>query len=207
MSATAAALDTSVAAPGTFRHTVLTSAKRFKSTWAELGKLLIKVRDEALFEQWGFSSFEQYCSKELHIRKATALKLTRSFSFLAKHEPRLVEDEELVQKAPAFEVVEVLADAEERGQLSQAEYVSVRDSIWDAEKPVNKVKREMVERFPRPVPAPAGASVQVRRLAAAARRLATELAQTKAIPNAVAERAAAVAEDLEGIASGMTEEG
>lgn len=44
--------------PGTFRHTVLTAAKRFKSTWAELGKLLVQVRDEAKFEEWGYPSFE-----------------------------------------------------------------------------------------------------------------------------------------------------
>ena len=64
--------------PGTFRHTVLLAAKRFKSTWAELGKLLVQVRDEAKFEEWGYASFEAYCLKELHIQKQTALKLTRS---------------------------------------------------------------------------------------------------------------------------------
>ena len=70
--------------PGTFRHTVLVAAKRFKSTWAELGKLLVQVKDENLWEPWGYASFEAYCLKELHIKKQTALKLTRSFSFLAR---------------------------------------------------------------------------------------------------------------------------
>jgi hypothetical protein len=206
MSSSAAAIDTSVASPGSFRHTVLSAAKRFKSTWAELGKLLVKVRDEALYEQWGHASFEAYCAKELHIRKATADKLTRSFSFLAKHEPQFGEDEQLVQKAPAFEVVEVLADAAERGQLSQSEYRTIRDSIWDEAQPVAQLKREMTERFPRPAPPPPGASMQVRKLAAAARRLAAELAACKAIPASVSERAAALAEDVEGIASGMKDE-
>src|SRR4051812_5102731 len=90
--------------PGTFRHSVLQAARRFKATWVELGKALVQVRDEGSFEEWGYPTFEAYCSKELHIRKATAEKLVRSFSFLAKHEPKAVANEDIVEKAPAFEV-------------------------------------------------------------------------------------------------------
>lgn len=189
-------------APGSFRHTVLTSAKRFKATWAELGKLLVRVRDEALYEQWGYDAFETYCFKELHIRKQTALKLVRSFSFLAKHEPQEVEREDFVERAPAFEVVEVLAQAEERGQLSPKEYEDVRASIWNPERPVAELRREVSERFPRPAPEPAGESVQLRRLASAARKLANELAQVRKVPSAVADRAAALAEEVEELAAG-----
>src|SRR5688572_24204584 len=91
--------------PGTLRHTCLVAAKRFKSTWAELGKLLVKVRNGAEFEAWGYDSFEAYCQKELHLRKATADKLTRSYSFLEKHEPRAVSREDFPERAPAFEVI------------------------------------------------------------------------------------------------------
>jgi hypothetical protein len=45
----------------------------------------------------------------------------------------------------------------------------------------------------------------VRRLAQTARKLASELAGCRRIPNAVAERAAALAEDIEDIASGVTD--
>src|SRR5689334_4254591 len=95
---------------GSLRQSVLMAAKRFKSSWADLGKLLVKVRDERLYEEWGYPTFETYCAKEIHIRRATALKLTRSFDFLAKHEPRAVEAEDWPTRAPPFEVVEVLAD-------------------------------------------------------------------------------------------------
>lgn len=191
--------------PGTFRHTVLVAAKRFKSTWAELGKLLVQVRDEAKYEEWGYSSFEAYCLKELHIKKQTALKLTRSFSFLAKHEPpEAVKEEEFVQKAPAFEVVEVLADAADRGQLSPSEYRSLRDSIWNPEKSATELKREFTERFPRPPPEPPPEEVQLRRLAQLARKLASELSGSRRVPSAIAERAAALADDVEELAAGVT---
>jgi len=185
---------------GTLRHTVLLAAKRFKATWVELGKLLVQIRDENAHEGWGYPTFEAYCSKELHIRKATADKLTRSFSFLARHEPRAVANEDIVEKAPAFEVVEVLASAEERGQLSGEEYKSIRDSIWNPEKPVSELKKEFTERFPRPPPEPAAEDVQLRRLAQAARKLAKELQAFRKVPRAVAERASALADDVEELA-------
>src|SRR4051812_44410232 len=91
-------------APGTLRHSVLLAARCFKATWAEMGKLLVRVKDEGLFTEWGYDSFDTYALKELHIRKSTADKLTRSFGFLQKHEPRIVEAEDFPARAPAFEV-------------------------------------------------------------------------------------------------------
>jgi hypothetical protein len=188
--------------PGTLRHTVLVAAKRFKATWVELGKLLVEVRDTATYEGWGYPTFEAYCTKELHIRKSTAEKLVRSFSFLARHEPKAVAKQDVIERVPAFEVVEVLAAAEDRGQLSSEEYRSIRDSIWDAEKPAAELKREFAERFPRPAPAPAADAVQLRRLGQAARKLANDLQAFRKVPRAIAERAAALADDVEELASG-----
>lgn len=187
--------------PGSLRHIVLSAARRFKSTWVELGKLLVQVRDEGKYEEWGYKDFEAYCLKELHIRKNTVLKLTRSFSFLDRHEPDEVKREDLPQRAPAFEVVEVLADAEERGQLTPDEYRSLRESIWNPDKPTAELRREFSERFPKPPPAPPAESLQLRKLASAARKLASELNGARAVPRAIAERAAALADDVEELAS------
>jgi hypothetical protein len=186
--------------PGSFRHTVLQAARRFKSTWVELGKLLVKVRDDASYEQWGYATFEVYCARELHIRQSTAEKLVRSFSFLSKHEPKAVHEPNIAERAPAFEVVEVLADAEERGQLSAAEYRDIRDSIWEPERPPSALRRELVERFPPPKPAPAAEAAVLRRLSHLAKRLASDLAACRKVPKAVSERAAALAEDIEELA-------
>jgi len=188
--------------PGTLRHTCLLAAKKFKSSWAELGKILVRVRDSGEFESWGYESFDAYCQKELHLRKATADKLTRSFSFLEKHEPRAVAGEDFAERAPAFEVIEVLADAEQRGQLSTDEYRAIRDSIWSPERPTSELKRDLQERFPRPAPPPPADEVQLRRLAAQARKLAQDLSACRRVPKAVAERAGALAEDVEELAGG-----
>ncbi len=191
-----------VSMPSGLRDVVRDAARRFKSNWVELGKLLVKVRDEALFTEWGYASFDAYCAKELHIRKATADKLVKSFSFLTKHEPRaVVESEDLPQRAPAFEVVEVLAGAEDRGQLSAEEYRSIRDAIWDPERPAAEVRRELDGRFPRPAPQPPPPNVQLKRLSGLAHKLAAELKACRQIPSGVAERAAALADDVEEVAA------
>lgn len=95
----------------------------------------------------------------------------------------------------------MLADAEERGQLTPNEYKSVRDSIWNAERPVAELKRELVERFPKPAPEPMPDELQLRRLAAAARKLANDLLACSKIPSAVSDRASALADDVEELAS------
>ena len=148
--------------PGTLRHQVLLVAQKFKSSWVELGALLVKVRNAKLWEEWGFKSFEDYCGKELRIKRQTALKLTNSYAFLARHEQELIEPErhgrssqqEKIKEPPAFEVVSVLADAEGRGQLSEKEYQSLRESIWDDERPAPAVARDLAQRFPAPAGSP-----------------------------------------------------
>ncbi|MEW5737767.1 MAG: hypothetical protein AB1938_02515 [Myxococcota bacterium] len=182
--------------PGSFRQTVLHAARRFKSSWVELGKLLVKVRDEAMWQDWGYPSFESYALGELRIRKQTADKLTRSFSFLDKHEPQRMREPEAAEEAPAFEVVEVLAQAEARGQLSAQEYKSIRDAIWNQDKPTSELRRELVERFPPPEPSSSDLA-SLKRLWGMSKRLAAELHAHKKVPRAVADRADALAGDLE----------
>ncbi len=183
--------------PGSFRHNVLQACKRYKAAWAELGKLLLAVRDQALHEQWGYPDFYTYCQTELSIRRQTADKLTRNFAFLDKHEPERMKDPDYAQTAPPFEVVEVLAQAEARGELSADEYKSVRDSIWSQEKPLSEMRREIAERFPAPEAAPLEGKFAIRRLLSMARKLSGEMAATSECPKAITERADALVGDLE----------
>ena len=187
------------------RQTVQQAAQRFKAGWAELGKLLVQVRDGASFSDWGYPSFEAYCAEELHLKKPTVMKLTRSYSFLARREPEAVQRTDAAVRVPAFEVVEVLADADDRGQLSDSEYQRIRDSIWNPERPASDMRRELVERFPKPEGPPPTDRAQLRRLAAQASRLAQDLKGAKKVPRAVVERASALAEEVAELAKELAE--
>lgn len=195
---------------GTFRREVWNAAKRFKSSWTELAALLVKVRREALHEQWGYPSYEGYCLKELHIRKQTALKLASGYAFLEKHEREVLEGPP--EARPSFEVVEVLARAEERGQLSEEEYAEIREEIWNDPRPAVSVARELAQRWPSNdsegssrksasgEEAPANDQV-LRKFATAARKLAEEMTRVPRVPFAIRDRAAALADDLETLAT------
>lgn len=204
MPSAAATLDNAL------RQNVLTAARRFKAGWAELGRLLVQVRDSGAFSEWGYPNFDAYCAEELHVRKQTAQKLVRSYSFLARREPDLgktprAPEDSPAMRAPAFEVVEVLADADARGQLSEDEYHRIRESIWNPDRPASDLKRELMERYPRPAPAEPSDRTVLRRLSTAAQRLAAELKATRRVPRAVVERAAALAEDVEALVAAASE--
>lgn len=177
------------------RQTVLHASKRFKSSWVEMGKLLVEVLQKEAYREWGFESFEAYCYKELRLKKSTVDKLTRSYNFLDKHEPKAMSQPDIAEVAPPFEVVEVLAGAEARGDLSAQEYRSIRDSIWNPEVAVSELKRDISEKFGPPPPKPDD-SQQMKRLATMAKKLAEELEAFKKVPRAVAERAKALADDV-----------
>jgi hypothetical protein len=184
-----------------FRGEVRAAARAFKASWTGLAKVLTRVRDEGLWKGWGFSSFEAYCTQEIHIRKETALKLTRSWTFLHRHERAWGDaPPEQARPAPAFELVEVLADAEERGSLDAEEYRSIRDSIWDQERPVAAVRKELLDRFPRPAPEPTPTEQRLRQLARTARRLAEDLHACRGVPASVRTQADALAAHVEALA-------
>lgn len=183
-----------------FRTQVQESARRFKASWVDLASHLARVKREGLWEGWGYSTFETYCSKELRIKRATAQKLVASYGFLARREPEVLSDRKLQQRAPAFEVIEVLSRAEERGQLDDETYAEVRDSLWEQPIDATRMKRELARRFPEPEAPPPPVDLELRRFASSARKLARELGGSSRVPRAIAERASALAEDLEALA-------
>jgi hypothetical protein len=186
---------------GSPRRRVLEAAGRFKSSWVELGRLLSEVKRDELWQAWGFKSFDAYCAKELFLRKGTADKLTASYGFMERHEPKLVRAE-APRPAPSFEVIEVLSRAEAAGRLPEDGWEELREEILERPPSPAALNRQLSERFGPPArPEPAGEEERLRKLAALARRLAGLCGADEAVPRAVAARAQALAEDLDEIAA------
>jgi hypothetical protein len=185
---------------GSVRRRLLEGARRFKAAWMEFGRLLSGVKREGLWREWGYPTFEAYCSKELFIRPATAEKLTQSFGFLERHEPELARSRG-EPRAPPFEVVEVLSRAEAAGRLSQAGWRELRDDVLDGPATPASVARCIAERFgPPPAPPAPAKPERLARIAALARRLAGACEGESAMPRAVAQRAADLARELDALA-------
>jgi hypothetical protein len=187
---------------GSTRRRLLEGAQRFKAAWVDLGRLLSEVKREALWREWGYPSFDRYCSKELLIRPATADKLTMSYGFLERHEPDLARAKG-DPKAPPFEVIEVLSRAEEAGRLSHAGWRELRDEVLDRPPTPAAVNRLLSERFGPPPPPPAPKKAErLEKIAALARRLAEACREEGAVPRAVAQRAADLAGEVGALVGG-----
>jgi hypothetical protein len=119
--------------PESERYQVLATAKQFKSSWVELGEWLAKVSNKKQFSEWGFTSFEDYCTKEIRIRRQTAEKLLLAFRFLERREPSLLERKE-GRPLPDYRSIDLLRKADEREHFSMEEYSELRQAVIEEER-------------------------------------------------------------------------
>ncbi len=121
--------------PGDLRRRVLTTVKRFKGNWIDLGRCLAEVQAEGSFRGWGYDTFSDYCARELKIRKATADKLLRSYRFLRTEEPeflsRVQRPEDGPETVPDVESVNVLRRARSNRGIAAEDYSGIRSAVLD----------------------------------------------------------------------------
>ncbi len=187
---------------GSPRRRILEAARRYKASWVELARLLVQVKRDESWREWGHASFERYCTSELFIRKLTAEKLLASYGFLDRHEPALARSRG-EPRAPPFEVIEVLSRAEASGRLSESGWQELREEVLERSPTPAVVNRRLTEKYGKPPAAPAPPrGERLARLAAAASRLAEACRAERGVPPALAERAAAVAGALAALSEG-----
>lgn len=127
------------------RYQILKSAKSFKTSWIELGRALYTVWKDKLYKEWGYGSIEAYTSKEIGIRKQTAMKLLRSYYFLEKEEPDYLRgdyceshDAALV---PSYESIDVLRQAKNKKEIEASDYANLKKEIFEKGKDAREVKK------------------------------------------------------------------
>ena len=147
---------------GTIRYEALEAAKRFKSSWIELGRVLWTVHREKKFKEWGYLTFEAYCAKEISIRAATAKKLLHSYFFLEREEPSLLKrlSEQPPAAQPDLDAVNVLRLLKRRPQVPEQGYQRVRDQVLEEGRPAAQVREQVKALLPQP---PDGEREAVRR--------------------------------------------
>jgi hypothetical protein len=120
--------------PGSDRYEVLDKAKRFKSSWVELGEKLLLVSSQGQFRDWGYTSFEEYCVQEIRIKRGTAEKLTMAYRFMEKEEPQLLSKREELKPLPDYRSVDLLRKAKDEKGFSEEEYGKLRKSVVEEER-------------------------------------------------------------------------
>ncbi len=164
---------------GSYRYKVLSCARDFKNSWIDLGQFLIAVYKDKMYKDWGYLTFEAYCSKEIGIKQPTAMKLLKSYSFLEKEEPAFLNRENLEERQPAripsYESVNALRLAKESEKLSQRQYEDLREDVFDDVKEDAEVKKKIRYVLKSSQPAVSGTEDKSVKRLHIAKRLLTQL--------------------------------
>jgi len=181
--------------PGTDRYEVLDKAKRFKSSWVELGEKLLDVSKRGRFREWGYGSFEEYCVQEIRIKRGTAEKLTMAYRFMEKEEPQLLSQREELRPLPDFRSIDLLRQAKEEKGFSVEEYGDLRKRVVEDEKShptVLKKFKEVAALREEPNPL-----VPLKAAVSAAKRLDNALRLLESVPQAYLQQVSEILNHLE----------
>jgi hypothetical protein len=177
------------------RYKILSSAKSFKTSWIDLGQSLYSVWKDKLFKEWGFLTFDAYTSKEIGIRKNTALKLLKTYYFLEKEEPHLLDkgyvETKDASEVPSYEAVDVLRLAKKKQVLDQDDYKRFRSDVLEKGKDAREVKKDLTalirqrEELEPDEARKKKREATIKRLLTTLRSLRTEIEVTKVLPSDV----------------------
>jgi hypothetical protein len=170
------------------RVEVLDKARHFKRSWIELGEALCRVYQREAWVHWGFAGFEEYCRKELHLKKATVAKLLGSYRFLQAQAPRLLErvSAEPATPVPSLQAVDFVARAAERGAADQDTLEEIQRAAFEEGADAPLLSRRFKE-VAFPVDEAERGDKLRHSLVGAARRLANLIAEPDApVPHEVA---------------------
>ena len=180
---------------GSIRHRILQSAKSFKTSWIELGQLLYSAWKDKLYKDWGFLTFDAYTSKEIGVRKNTALKLLKTYYFLEKEEPQLLNkgyvDTKDATEVPSYESVDVLRLAKKKQVLDADDYKRFRRDVLEKGKDAREVKKDLTalikqrEELEPDEARKKKRDATIKRLLTTLRSLRTEIEVTKVLPSDV----------------------
>lgn len=129
-----------------YRYQVLDACRKFKTTWMELGQSLYGVHRDRLYEEWGYVTFDNYCSQELGIKKATALKLLKSYRFLESEEPEYIQQSKNTKEDghyPDLDSVNLLRIAKNSKNIDDKDYEKIRGKVLDEAKEPQEVRQQV----------------------------------------------------------------
>lgn len=190
--------------PGTLRYEALEAAKRFKSSWIALGRVLWAVWKEKKFREWGYLTFDAYCAKEIGIRSATAKKLLHSYYFLEQEEPSFLKKiaEESPSRLPHADAVNVLRLlSKQKGALPNG-YQELRHKVLERglEAPQARQEVRMLLQEAQPDPAAARAERQkaiLRRMVGTLKSMKIEMEADRVVPQKLLDQVSTLIKSLE----------
>ncbi len=129
------------------RYHILESARNFKRSWIELGRSLYSVWKDKMYKEWGYINFDIYVSREIGIRKQTAMKLLKSYYFLEKEEPQYLKadyaEAASAAQIPSYESVDLLRQAKNKKVLDEDDYNNLKKEIFEKGRDAQELKKNL----------------------------------------------------------------
>ena len=167
----------------TLRAKALEAARHHKASWLALGQYLRAIHQDKLYRGWGYANFEIYCMKELRMKQTMASKLVRSYSFLEREKPELVDPERAaeapVENLPNFESVNLLRLAHGNEKFTPGDIAQIRSAVLTKALEPKEVREEIKKIIEKKDEEKPTAEVLKARRASAIRRLLTVLTSVK----------------------------
>lgn len=189
------------------RYKILKSAKDFKTSWLDLGQALYSVWRDKSYKEWGYLTFDAYTSKEIGIKKQTAMKLLKSYFFLEKEEPIYLEKSfsrsSDPSRLPTYESVNLLRLAKNKKTLDKDDYAGLKESILEMGKDAREVKKDLTSLMrQREELEPEEArkkrkTAMIKRLLTALKTLKTDLETSKMLPVSTIKEVASLIHKIE----------
>jgi hypothetical protein len=189
------------------RYHILESAKNFKTSWVQLGRSLYSAWKDKLYKEWGYSSFDNYSSREIGIKKQTALKLLRSYYFLEKEESAYLKQDYIESSeascVPGYESIDLLRLAKNKKELDSQDYADLKKAIFEKGKDFNEVRRDLTAIIRQRQELDPQEAYQKRRLATVKRFLGTlkslqkEIEVSRLLPAQIIKEASSLIKKLE----------
>ncbi len=161
------------------RAEMIARVRRFKASWFELGEALSEIKRSEGYKKWGHASFEDYCKKELHLKRETADKLTGSFAFLRTRAPEVLSRDGRDAPIPTYQAVDFLRRAEEESQAPEETLTEIRRHVLDEGTPLPKISRIYREAL-FPVDSVEQTEKRLASLSSSINRLIEQMAQARA---------------------------
>ena len=129
------------------RQKAVEVACRHKASWMELGQYLYTIQKNKMFKYWGYLEFDHYCVKELGIKPLTGVKMLRSYQYLEREEPKVIEshlsDEGEPRKIPNYESVNILRLAKNNKQITPKDVESIREDVFESAKEPKEIRAHL----------------------------------------------------------------
>jgi hypothetical protein len=123
------------------RAEAIARVRRFKAGWYELAETLAELRRSEQYKRWGYPDFDDYCKRELHLRKETVDKLTGSFTFLRKKAPDALRRDGRDAPIPSYQAVDFWRRAEEEAGAPEETVREIRRAVIDEGASLPKISR------------------------------------------------------------------